>query len=211
MKGSRRSGSATTKRTTHFPLERYEHRLQRRWHAGGSAFATQHVSLDYAGYFWPTVQQTVQCPALIWRPRQPVFSRVAPGDRRIVWPAPSRAASELCRHASLVGIRKCSFEVPVEYVARPRHFLRLLDGVEFRLSRSEESHSFVRVSRSISLATNIPHKPRLEQRLAFGGYERGWLFGVDYHLPHEVQVNTSYSRELSSAGNRNIWETGIVL
>lgn len=35
-------------------------------------------------------------------------------------------------------------------------------------------------------------------------------FALDYHMPHEVRINTSYSRELSSAGNRNIWQTGIV-
>lgn len=35
-------------------------------------------------------------------------------------------------------------------------------------------------------------------------------FGLDYHLPHEVRINTSYSREFSSTGNRNIWQTGIV-
>lgn len=35
-------------------------------------------------------------------------------------------------------------------------------------------------------------------------------FALDYHLPHEVRINTSYSRELSSTGNRNIWQTGIV-
>jgi hypothetical protein len=35
-------------------------------------------------------------------------------------------------------------------------------------------------------------------------------FALDYHLPHEVRINTSYSRQLSSTGNRNIWQTGIV-
>jgi hypothetical protein len=35
-------------------------------------------------------------------------------------------------------------------------------------------------------------------------------FGLDYHLPHEVRINTSYSREFSSAGNRNIWQTGLI-
>jgi hypothetical protein len=35
-------------------------------------------------------------------------------------------------------------------------------------------------------------------------------FGLDYHMPHEVRINTSYSRQFSSTGNRNIWETGIV-
>jgi hypothetical protein len=35
-------------------------------------------------------------------------------------------------------------------------------------------------------------------------------FALDYHLPHEVRINTSYARQFSSTGNRNIWETGIV-
>ena len=35
-------------------------------------------------------------------------------------------------------------------------------------------------------------------------------FGLDYHLPHEVRINTSYSRQFSSTGNVNLWETGIV-
>lgn len=35
-------------------------------------------------------------------------------------------------------------------------------------------------------------------------------FGLDYHLPHELRINTSYSREFSSAGNRNIWQTGLI-
>ena len=35
-------------------------------------------------------------------------------------------------------------------------------------------------------------------------------FGLDYHLPHEVRIDTSYSRQFSPQGNENIWETGIV-
>jgi hypothetical protein len=35
-------------------------------------------------------------------------------------------------------------------------------------------------------------------------------FGLDYHLPHEVRINTSYARQFSATGNRNVWETGIV-
>jgi hypothetical protein len=35
-------------------------------------------------------------------------------------------------------------------------------------------------------------------------------FGLDYRLPHEIRINTSYSRQFSSTGNRNIWQTGIV-
>jgi len=35
-------------------------------------------------------------------------------------------------------------------------------------------------------------------------------FGLDYNLPHEVRILTSYSRQFSPTGNDNIWETGIV-
>jgi hypothetical protein len=35
-------------------------------------------------------------------------------------------------------------------------------------------------------------------------------FGLDYRLPHEVRIDTSYSRVFSATGNANIWETGIV-
>jgi hypothetical protein len=35
-------------------------------------------------------------------------------------------------------------------------------------------------------------------------------FGLNYHLPREVRIESSYSRQFSSTGNRNIWQTGIV-
>jgi hypothetical protein len=35
-------------------------------------------------------------------------------------------------------------------------------------------------------------------------------FGLDYNLPHNTRILTSYSRQFSSAGNENIWQTGIV-
>jgi hypothetical protein len=35
-------------------------------------------------------------------------------------------------------------------------------------------------------------------------------FGLDYHLPHEVRINTSYARRFSSTGNVNVWETALI-
>lgn len=35
-------------------------------------------------------------------------------------------------------------------------------------------------------------------------------FGLNYRFPHEIRINTSYSRQLASTGNSNVWETGIV-
>ena len=34
-------------------------------------------------------------------------------------------------------------------------------------------------------------------------------FGLDYHLPHEVRLNGSYSRKLSATGNANIWDISL--
>ena len=35
-------------------------------------------------------------------------------------------------------------------------------------------------------------------------------FGLDYNLPHNTRVLTSYSRQFASTGNHNIWQTGLV-
>lgn len=35
-------------------------------------------------------------------------------------------------------------------------------------------------------------------------------FGLDYNLPHNTRILTSYARSFSANGNQNIWETGIV-
>jgi hypothetical protein len=35
-------------------------------------------------------------------------------------------------------------------------------------------------------------------------------FGLNYNLPHNTRILTAYSRQFSTAGNRNLWETGIV-
>jgi hypothetical protein len=35
-------------------------------------------------------------------------------------------------------------------------------------------------------------------------------FGLDYRLPHEVRILTSYGRRFTPLGDRNIWQTGLV-
>jgi hypothetical protein len=35
-------------------------------------------------------------------------------------------------------------------------------------------------------------------------------FGLDYNLPHNTRILTSYARQFSASGNHNVWETGIV-
>jgi len=35
-------------------------------------------------------------------------------------------------------------------------------------------------------------------------------FGLDYNLPHNLRILSSYSRQFAATGNKNIWQTGIV-
>jgi hypothetical protein len=35
-------------------------------------------------------------------------------------------------------------------------------------------------------------------------------FGLDYALPHQFRLKTSYSRQFSPGGNKNLWQTGVV-
>jgi hypothetical protein len=35
-------------------------------------------------------------------------------------------------------------------------------------------------------------------------------FGIDYNLPHNIRILTSYARQFSTGDNHNVWETGIV-
>jgi hypothetical protein len=35
-------------------------------------------------------------------------------------------------------------------------------------------------------------------------------FGLDYYLPHEIRIITSYTRQFSASGNGNIWKTELV-
>jgi hypothetical protein len=35
-------------------------------------------------------------------------------------------------------------------------------------------------------------------------------FGLDYNLPHNTRILTSYSRQFSATGNTNIWETALI-
>jgi hypothetical protein len=35
-------------------------------------------------------------------------------------------------------------------------------------------------------------------------------FGLDYRLPHELRILTSYGRQVTPVGDRNIWQTGLV-
>jgi hypothetical protein len=35
-------------------------------------------------------------------------------------------------------------------------------------------------------------------------------FALDYFLPHEVRIDTSYSRQFAATGNGNIWTTGVI-
>jgi len=176
----------------------------------GSAFATQHVSLDYAGYFSANstnkqfnAERSSGGRASLYFPESRLeiggsFGRLLQGQ-----------------HQNFAGMHlwwepeNVPFKFRSEYAHGPHSYGYWMES-EFRLSRSEKSHSFAagfapvfRWQQTFRTSTDASDGlPSADTNEAD--------FGVDYHLPHEVRINTSYSRELSSTGNRNIWETGIV-
>ncbi|MGA8731454.1 MAG: hypothetical protein WB608_22035 [Terracidiphilus sp.] len=81
---------------------------------------------------------------------------------------------------------------------------------DFRLSHFGEAGSALgRLEPVFRMQQTFRNSPDPSDGLPFADTQLA-DFGLDYHLPHDVRINTSYSREFSSTGNRNIWQTSIV-
>ncbi|MBB5065088.1 hypothetical protein [Granulicella mallensis] len=84
---------------------------------------------------------------------------------------------------------------------------------DYRLSQFHGANSFVgRMEPIFRLQQTFRNSPDPNDELPAQNTQRV-DFGLDYHLPHEVRINTSYARQFSSAnsgGNVNIWETALI-
>lgn len=81
---------------------------------------------------------------------------------------------------------------------------------DYRLARFHGEDSIVgRLEPVFRMQQTFRSSPDSEDGLPSANTERA-DFAIDYRLPHEIRINTSYSRQFSSTGNRNIWETGMV-
>ena len=175
----------------------------------GSAFSNQHVSFDYVGYF--SAASTNE---------QFASSRSSGGRGDFYFPEArleigvSYGRRLQDQHQSYEGLHLWwePENIPLKFrseYAHGAHSHGYWMESEFRLSRSEDAHSFIAgFAPVVRWQQTFRTAPDSSDGLPSADTNRVDL-GLDYHLPHEVRINSSYSRQLSSTGDRNIWATGI--
>ncbi len=176
----------------------------------GSAASTEKVSLDYAAYYSAASAN------------QDFNSKHAFGGRASVYMPEQRL--EVGASYARVTAGTAESDVGAHLWWEPAHFpLKLRSEyahgahsqgywleTDYRFSRAAETTSLVdRIEPVIRWQQTFRNSPGSSDGLPSADTQHidG---GLDFHLPHEVRINTSYSRQLSSTGNNNIWETGIV-
>ncbi len=176
----------------------------------GSAVSTQKFSIDYAAYFSAT-STNLQFNA----------ERSSGGRGSIFFPS---AGLEIGTSYGrlLQGTRQnfsgfhvwwepvdSPFKLRSEY-AHGEHAQGYWVETDYRLSHFGGPDSAVgRLEPIFRMQQTFRNSPDPSDGLPSADTQRA-DFGLDYHLPHEVRINTSYSRQFSSTGDRNVWETGIV-
>ncbi len=175
----------------------------------GSAYSNAHVNVDYAAYFSAASSN-----------QQFNSERSSGGKAGLYFPehgveiGASYGRLLQGQHANFAGMHlwwepiDTGFRFRSEYAHGPHSSGYWLES-DYRLSRFGGEDSFVgrfepvfrlqQTFRSASDSTDF--LPSVDTKRAD--------FGLDYHLPHEVRITSSYSRQFASTGNRNIWETGI--
>ena len=104
---------------------------------------------------------------------------------------------------------KVPLKIRSEYAHGP-HSQGYWIETDYRLSQFHGAESLIgRLEPLFRLQQTFRNSPDFTDGLPSVNTQRA-DFGLDYHLPYEVRINTSYERQFSSAGNFNIWETGIV-
>ena len=102
-----------------------------------------------------------------------------------------------------------AFKLRSEY-ARTSHVQGYWIETDYRLSRFGGTESLIgRLEPIFRMQQVIRNSPDPTDGLPTKDTQRA-DFGLDYYLPHNVRINTSYARQFSELGNKNVWETGIV-
>ena len=175
----------------------------------GSALSTHNVSLDYAGYFSAAstneqfnAQRASGGRAALYFPQARLEVGASYGRRlqdqhenfvgTHVWWEPADA---------LVKLRS-------EY-AHGEHSQGYWIESEFHLTGSTSSNTFRRGFAPVfRWQQTFRNSPDSSDGLPPVNTNRA-DFGLNYRFPHETRINTSYSRQFASTGDRNIWQTGI--
>jgi hypothetical protein len=177
----------------------------------GNAYSTEKVSISYAAYF--SAGSTV---------KQFQSSRSTGGQVYAYFPK-ARLEVGTSYGRTLEGTQSNSFgahvwwepaKIPLkirsEY-AHGAHSQGYWIETDYRLSQIHGPDSLIgRLEPIFRLQQTFRNSPADATDFLPSADTQRTDFGLDYHLPHEVRINTSYARQFSSTGNFNVWETGIV-
>ncbi|MGA8089536.1 MAG: hypothetical protein WCA10_19860 [Terracidiphilus sp.] len=176
----------------------------------GSAFSTSKVSFDYAGYFSAesaneqfNAERSAGGRAGLYFPQAHLevgssYGRLLQGEHQNfagvhLWWEPAD---------SLIKFRS-------EFAHGPHSDGYWMES-EFHLAGSSGTNPFLRgLQPVVRWQQTFRRSPDSTDGLPSADTNSA-DFALDYHFPHEVRINTSYSRQLASTGNRNVWTTGIV-
>jgi hypothetical protein len=176
----------------------------------GSAFSNDNVSLDYAGYF--SAEST----------NEQFNSQRSSGGRASVYLPEARleigaSYGRLLQntHQNYEGVdlwwepADGLVKMRSEY-AHGQNSQGYWIEPEFHLTRSDSANLLRRVLLPVfRWQQTFRSSPDPSDGLPAANTNQA-DFGFDFLFPHEVRINSSYSRQFSSTGDRNIWQTGIV-
>lgn len=176
----------------------------------GNAYSNGTISVDYTAYFSArsaneqfSASRTTGFRTNAYLPKQRL--EVGVSYTRLLQ---TRDSNDVGFHVWWLPLNT-AFKMRSEY-AHTKHAQGYWIETDYRLSRFGGPESFIgRLEPVFRMQQVSRDAPDPGDGLPSNDTQRA-DFGLDYHLPHNVRINTSYSRQFSASGNRNIWETGIV-
>lgn len=173
----------------------------------GAAYSNAHVQLNYAGYF--SVLSSVK-EFQGQRASGGRFSMYFPGKRLEIGTSYSRLLQDQQGNSEGVDLWWQPYRAPLairsEYAHGP-HAQGYWVETAYRLSQWNGPDSWLgRLEPVFRMQQTFRESPGQGDQLPAVNTQRV-DFGLDYHLPHEVRINTSYSHQFASTGDQNIWET----
>ncbi len=173
----------------------------------GAAFSSSHVQLNYVGYF--SVASSVN-QFFGERAAGGQFFAYFPTKRLEIGTSFSRLLQGQQGNSTGVDVWWQPYRVPLAIrsgYAHGPHAQGYWVETAYRLSQWNGPDSWLgRLEPVFRMQQTFRDSPGQGDQLPAVNTQRA-DFGIDYHLPHEVRINTSYSRKFASSGNENIWET----
>lgn len=172
----------------------------------GAAYSNSHLQLNYVGFF--SVASSVK-QFSGQRASGGQFSIFFPNKRLEIGTSYSRLLQGQEGNSTGVDVWWQPYRVPLairsEYAHGP-HSQGYWVETAYRLSQWSGPDSWLgRLEPVFRMQQTFRDSPGQDQLPAVNTQRAD--FGLDYHLPHEVRINTSYARKFASTGNENIWET----